>query len=167
MRGCVCAHAHNKKIIMSIFKQKPYKTVEVGGFVFNFYFKEKNVKKTYLDILTVSDIWSMRIAGGTYTYGYLLAAVEQGMTEQLHGFAAVQYITAMQTTQDQGLVNDITKAIKKWERRMKVKAEEAAKNFTDTDEQVSQAVMESLTQEHDSKQFKEDVKEALDELNKK
>ena len=73
---------------MSIFKQKPYKTVEVGGFVFNFYFKEKNVKKTYLDILTVSDIWSMRIAGGTYTYGYLLAAVEQGMTEQLHGFAA-------------------------------------------------------------------------------
>lgn len=152
---------------MSIFKQKPYKTVEVGGFVFNFYFKEKNVKKTYLDILTVSDIWSMRIAGGTYTYGYLLAAVEQGMTEQLRGFAAVQYITAMQTTQDQGLVNDITKAIKKWERRMKVKAEEAAKNVTDTDEQVSQAVMESLTQEHDSKQFKEDVKEALDELNKK
>lgn len=152
---------------MSIFKQKPYKTVEVGGFVFNFYFKENNVKKTYLDILTVSDIWSMRIAGGTYTYGYLLAAVEQGMTEQLHGFAAVQYITAMQTTQDQGLVNDITKAIKKWERRMKVKAEEAAKNVTDTDEQVSQAVMESLTQEHDSKQFKEDVKEALDELNKK
>lgn len=152
---------------MSIFKQKPYKTVEFGGFVFNFYFKEKNVKKTYLDILTVSDIWSMRIAGGTYTYGYLLAAVEQGMTEQLHGFAAVQYITAMQTTQDQGLVNDITKAIKKWERRMKVKAEEAAKNVTDTDEQVSQAVMESLTQEHDSKQFKEDVKEALDELNKK
>ena len=50
---------------------------------------------------------------------------------------------------------------------MKVKAEEAAKNVTDTDEQVSQAVMESLTQEHDSKQFKEDVKEALDELNKK
>ena len=77
---------------MSIFKQKPYKTVDV---------KESTVKKTYVDSRTVSDSWSMRIAGGTYTYGYLLAAVEQGMTEQLHGFAAVQYITAMQTTQDQ------------------------------------------------------------------
>lgn len=148
---------------MNIFKSKPLQSVECGGFLVEFYYKEGNLKGTYMDISTVSGVWSMRIMGNTFTYGYLLEAANQGLTEQIHGYAATLYILSQQITQDQGLVNDITKSINKWQRRMDKKAESEAKKHTETDEQISQAVMESLISGHDSEQFKEDVRTILKE----
>lgn len=148
---------------MSIFKQKPLKTVECGGFIVKFYYKEGNLNCTYMDISTISRVWSMRIAGNTYTYGYLLEASNQGLTEQIHGYAAMLYILSQQMTQDQGLVDDITRVINKWQRRMDKKAEQDANKITETDEQVSQAVMQSVVFGHDSKQFKKEVKKILGE----
>lgn len=132
---------------MSIFKQKPLKTVECGGFIINFYYKEGDLKRTYMEIKTVSDFWSMRISGNTHAYGYLLAAVQQEMTEQIHGYAAMLYVTSQQLTQDKGFSDDITKSITKWQRRMDKKAETAAKNVTKTEEQISQSLMEDIVSE--------------------
>lgn len=151
---------------MSIFKQKPLKTVECGGFIVDFYYKEGDLKRTYMEIKTVSDVWSMRISGNTHAYGYLLAAVQQEMTEQIHGYAAMLYVTSQQLTQDKGFVDDITKSITKWQRRMDKKADTAAKNVTETEEQISQSVMESVLKPHDSNQFKTEVKKALSIINK-
>lgn len=127
---------------MGIFKQKPMKTVECGGFIVDFYYKEDDFKHTYMEIGTVSGVWSMRIAGNTHAYGYLLAAAQQDVMEQLHGYAAMLYVTSHQLTQDQGFVDDITKSIIKWQRRMNKKAESAAKNVKDFEEVASQAFME-------------------------
>jgi len=140
-------------------------SVKCGGFLVEFYYKEGNLKGTYMDISTTSGVWSMRIAGNTYTYGYLLEAANQGLTEQIHGYAAMLYILSQQMTQDQGLVDDITRSINKWQRRMDKKAEAEAKKLTKTDDQISQAVMESLISGHDSEQFKEDVRTILKEQN--
>lgn len=131
---------------MSIFKQKPIKTVECGGFIINFYYKEGDFKRTYMEIKTLSNVWSMRIAGNTHAYGYLLAAAQQEMTEQIHGYAAMLYVTSQQLTQDQGFVDDITKSIRKWQRRMYKKAETAAKNVKDFEEVASQAFMEEAAE---------------------
>lgn len=150
---------------MNIFKSKPLQSVECGGFLVEFYYKEGKLKGTYMDISTASGVWSMRIMGNTFTYGYLLEAANQGLTEQIHGYAATLYILSQQITSDQGLVDDITRSINKWQRRMDKKAESEAKKHTETDEKISQAVMESLISDHDSEQFKEDVRTILKEQN--
>lgn len=150
---------------MNIFKSKPLQSVKCGGFLVEFYYKEGNLKGTYMDISTASGVWSMRIMGNTFTYGYLLEAANQGLTEQIHGYAVTLYILSQQITRDQGLVDDITRSINKWQRRMDKKAEAEAKKHTETDEQISQAVMESFISGHDSEQFKEDVRTILKEQN--
>ncbi|WP_290101144.1 hypothetical protein [Duncaniella muris] len=129
---------------MSLLKAKPYKTVECGGFIANFYYKEGNWGKTYLEITTVSGVWSMRIAGNTHAYGYLLEAANQEKVEQIHGYAAMLFILSQQFTQDQGLTDDVVRGINKWQKRMDTKAQEAAKNVSAAEEVASQAVMEDV-----------------------
>lgn len=129
---------------MDILKVKPYKAVECGGFIANFYYKEGNWAKTYLEITTVSGVWSMRIAGNTHPYGYLLEAANQEKFEQIHGYAAMLFILSQQFTQDQGLTDDVVRGINKWQKRMDAKAKEAAKNVSDTEETASQAFMEEV-----------------------
>lgn len=129
---------------MNILKAKPYKTVECGGFIANFYYKEGNLARTYLEITTVSGIWSMRIAGNTYPYGYLLEAARQKKTEQIHGYAAMLFILSQQFVQDQGLTNDVVRGINKWQKRIDKKAQEAAKGVSDAEEIASQAFMEEV-----------------------
>lgn len=129
---------------MDILKTKPYKTVECGGFIANFYYKEGDLKKTYLEITTVSGVWSMRIAGNTHPYGYLLEAANQEKVEQIHGYAAMLFILSQQFTQDQGLIDDVVRGINKWQKRMDAKAREAAKNVSDAEETASHAFMEEV-----------------------
>lgn len=131
---------------MITFKRNPLKTVECGGFIVSFYYKEGDLERTYMEITTLSNVWSMRMSGSTHAYGYLLAAAQQDMTEQIHGYAAMLYVTSQQLTQDQGFVDDITKSITKWQRRMDKKAESAAKNVKDFEEVASQAIMEQAVE---------------------
>lgn len=112
---------------MGFFKTKPYFSVKAGEFQFDFYYKEGKADKCYLDITTESKIFSLRIGGNTHTYGYLLAAAQQGKIEQLHGYAVTLFIPAMTITQDQGLCDDVQKSIAKWQKR-KEKAAESGKN---------------------------------------
>lgn len=126
----------------NIFKRKPYKAVECGGFIINFFYKEGDLRRTYMEIKTISDVWSIRIAGNTHTYGYLLTAADKGLTEQIHGYAAMLYILSQQITQDQGLVDDVTKAVKKWQIRMDKKAESISNSVSPFEDMATQVFME-------------------------
>ena len=84
---------------------------EKGGFKWTF-------RKYCLDIRTVSGNWKVRIVAGDHPYGYLLAGVQQGSEENIHGYAATVYELSMLLTRDQGLVNDIQKAVKKYDARL-------------------------------------------------
>ncbi|MBD5367276.1 MAG: hypothetical protein HDR82_09835 [Bacteroides sp.] len=157
---------------MSIFKNKPIERVEVGGFVAEWYFKGNNIKESYLEISTVSGIWSMRVDARCNAYGYLLESARQGKVENIHGYAALLYITAQQLTQEQGFCDDITRSVQKWQRRMEKKAEKAAKAVTEHEELASQAIMEDVAAYADAtpgkrkqmrKQWKEDAREVLRE----
>jgi len=150
-------------------KQKPYLTKEAGQFKFEFFYSEGNLRGTYLRISTPSGIYEMRIAGNTHAYGYLLAAAKQDRTDQLQGYAVTLFIPAMELTQDQGLCNDIQKAIVKWQKRKEKEAESAAKAVTDEQEQASQAFMEDLASEQglskkELKAKREADKEAMREV---
>ncbi len=113
-----------------VSKLKPKYLIEIGGFILSFYFKENDIKNTFLQIDTVSGIWSMRIDGRTHPFGYLYAAASQGNETQLHGYAALMYRTAMALTQSQEFVNGLTKEINKLDRYIMKEAEKAAKSVS-------------------------------------
>lgn len=126
---------------MGIFKNKPYKSVKVGEFQFDFYYKEGKADKCYLDITTPSKIFSLRIGGNTHAYGYLLAAAQQDKVEQLQGYALTLLISAMELTQDQGLTDEIQKAITKWHRRKEKVTESAAKSIPNAQNMADEQFM--------------------------
>lgn len=126
---------------MIIFKKKPYKTIDAGEFHFNFYYKEGVIKDTYLTITTDSGIFEMKIGGNTFAYGYLLAALEQGMVEQLHGYAVMVYLTSMQLPAEERFCGDIKGAILSWQKRKMKEGEKASKEVTEEREIADDALM--------------------------
>lgn len=150
-------------------KQKPYLTKEAGQFKFEFFYSEGNLRGTYLRISTPSGIYELRIAGNTHAYGYLLAAAKQDSTDQLQGYAVTLFIPAMGLTQDQGLCNDIQKAIMKWQKRQMKRAENEAAKIDDATEIASQSLMEDIASEQgmskkELKAKREADKEAMREV---
>ena len=132
---------------IKIKQRKPYLVKEVGEWKFTFHYKEGSIEKTFLSITTTSGIYSMHIGGNTHAYGYLLAAAKQGLDNQLAGYATTLYIPAIGITQDQGLCNDVQKAISKWMKRKKAEAKSAAKTVTPEQDMASAALMEDIASE--------------------
>lgn len=152
---------------MSILKnkhQEPYLVKEVGEWKFTFHYKEGNIKRTFLSITSTSGLFNCRIGGNCHAFGYLLAAATQNRLDQLKGYAVTLYIPAMGMTQDQGLCNDVQKAINKWMKRKETEAKNAAKAVTETEETASQAFMESAIKR--SKMSRKEVKKEREELKK-
>lgn len=128
-------------------QRKPYLVKEVGEWKFTFHYKEGSIERTFLSITSTSGIYSMHIGGNTHAYGYLLAAAKQGLDNQLAGYATTLYIPAMGITQDQGLCNDVQKAISKWMKRKEAEAKSAAKAVTPEQDMASAALIEDIVSE--------------------
>lgn len=132
---------------MKLKQRKPYLVKEVGEWKFTFHYKEGSIERTFLSITSTSGIYSMHIGGNTHAYGYLLAAAKQGLDNQLAGYATTLYIPAMGITQDQGLCNDVQKAISKWMKRKEAEAKSAAKAVPPEQDMASAALMEDIASE--------------------
>lgn len=132
---------------IKIKQRKPYLVKEVGEWKFTFHYKEGSIERTFLSITSTSGIYSMHIGGNTHAFGYLLAAAKQGLDNQLAGYATTLYIPAMGITQDQGLCNDVQKAISKWMKRKEAEGAEKAKAVTDSEEMASQVFVEDIVSE--------------------
>ena len=128
-------------------QRKPYLVKEVGEWKFTFHYKEGSIEQTFLSITSTSGIMSLFLGGNTHAYGYLLAAAKQGLDNQLAGYATTLYIPAMGITQDQGLCNDVQKAISKWMKRKEAEAKSAAKAVTPEQDMASAALMEDIASE--------------------
>ena len=109
---------------------------EHGGFKWRF-------RRFTLEISTVSDTWRARWTAAEHPYGYLLAGSGD---ENIEGFAQTMYEVGMLLTTDQGFVNDIQKALKKYSSRLEKKA---AKDIVeDETEEKSALEAEKQVQEH-------------------
>lgn len=155
----------------NIFKRKkaiPVQHVEVGGFIVNFFFKENSVVDSYMEIRTISDNWRMRLDARHTMYGYLLTAAQQGLTQQIHGYCVQLYIMA--TALDQGLINDIHKAIAKYMKRKDKEADSEAKKVTDAQIMADEALMNEAIErgktQGDKKAERKAAKESQEEIKK-
>ena len=162
-----------------MFKKKknksPYKSVRKGSFVFDFYYEEGVLEGTYLIISDATDRkngWSLRIPGNLNTYGYLLScALSEGeeivdAESNLTGFPLIMYIISSEMFKSQKFVDDIVTTVSSYTDRLLYESEKKAAEVTEDDEAVSQYVMESLIQPHDSEEFKASVRDVLKEIGK-
>ena len=163
-----------------MFKKKkkdkvPYKSVTKGSFVFDFYYEEGVLEGTYLVISDATDRksgWSLRIPGNLNTYGYLLTCALSECEEtvdaesNLTGFPLIMYIISSEMFKSQKFVDDIVSTVSSYTDRLLSDAKEKASAVTDEDEAVSQYVIESLIQPHDSEDFKASVRDVLKEVGK-
>lgn len=81
---------------------------ESGGFKWCF-------RRLDVTIETLSGNFKVRFTADKDPYGYLLAGKDD---TNIHGFAATMYEVGKLLTTDQGFVNDIQKAISKYEKRL-------------------------------------------------
>jgi len=132
---------------------------ESGGFKWTF-------RRFWLDIETVSGNFKARFMAAEHPYGYLMAGPDDS---NIAGFAATVYEVGMLLTTDQGFVNDVQKALKKYSARLEKKAkvvedeteEKAALEFEkQVQERVEMPKRERRKAERESdKRFKEAVKD--------
>ena len=75
--------------IGDLFRRTPYKSIEFrdGLIRVDFYFKPNSARHTYVLISTANNVFNLKLDGRLYAYGYLLAALEQGKTAQIEGYA--------------------------------------------------------------------------------
>lgn len=152
-------------------KLKPIKHVEVGAIEFDFYFKSDSAKCTYMEI-KYGEVATFRIDGRTHAYGYLLEAANQGLNEQLHGYAVILYMLATGLTKDQTLVDDTVEVLNAYRQRVEAEGEKAAAEVTEAQEAADQALMEEVVAEASMSEaereasreaFKEAVKNVIEE----
>ena len=81
---------------------------EAGAFKYVF-------RRFTLDIQTISSNFKARFTAAEHPYAYLLASKDDS---QVHGYCQMIYTVAMLLTTDQGFVDDINKAIQKYDKRL-------------------------------------------------
>ena len=81
---------------------------EHGGFKWRF-------RRFWLDVRTLSGNFKARFTAAEHPYGYLLAGEGDSNIE---GFCQMLYTVGMLLTTDQGFVDDVQKALRKYERRL-------------------------------------------------
>lgn len=119
-----------------------------------------------MEIKTVSGNFKMVTLGMLHPNASLYNHIENGVTSIPQWYCETMYIIATMLTTDSGFAQDINKAISKYSKRLDKQAESQAKNITEQDEQLSQAVVisniESLKMtKKQRKEYKKDLRNEL------
>lgn len=85
---------------------------EHGGFKWKF-------RRFWLEVETLSGNWKARWTAAEHPYAYLLASKDDS---QIEGFCQIVYSVGMLLTTEQGFVNDVVKALKKYDVRLQKSA---------------------------------------------
>lgn len=107
---------------------------EHGGFKWEF-------RRFWLEISTVSGNFKARFIADEHPYAYLLAGKEDN---NIIGFCQMIYMLGHMVTTDQGLVNDIQKAVQKYQKRL----EKSVEVVEDATEEKLALESEKAIQEH-------------------
>lgn len=154
--------------ISDLFRRTPYKSVEFkdGLIKVDFYFKPNSARHTYMLVSTNDDVLNFKIDGRMYAYGYLLAALEQGKTQQIEGYVMTVWQVMTGIVQEQGFCDDVQRAINKRIKRLIKQAESLAREHNEYKEALDTSVMEAIIDaSQDKRSKKARVKEMRELLN--
>ena len=154
--------------------KKPYLSYDLGGYQYDFYYSEGNIKDTYLEVTEKSmRMWSIRIPGNTDIFGMLLyCAMElskgsgEGSSESviLERYGMLMHLCSVATFVNKDFTDDFLNTVSRYINRLDEKSKENAENVTEEEEKASQYIMEAMVRPHDSEEFKAAVSEELDKM---
>ena len=154
--------------------KKPYLSYDLGGYQYDFYYSEGNIKDTYLEVTEKSmRMWSIRIPGNTDIFGMLLyCAMElskgsgEGSSESviLERYGMLMHLCSVATFVNKDFTDDFLNTVSRYINRLDEKSKENAENVTEEEEKASQYIMEAMVRPHDSEDFKAAVSEELDKM---
>lgn len=128
-------------------KNAPKHHIEIanGAVIVDFYVNEKNIKKCYMRMYARNGAFDYKI-GACHTYGYLMAAINQGNTRELEAFCILLWRMTQECYQDETLAKDLVTCFNARDERLMKQAEKNAAAVTDSDEMASAAFMESVVE---------------------
>lgn len=128
-------------------KNAPKHHIEIanGAVIVDFYVNEKDIKKCYMRMYARNGAFDYKI-GACHTYGYLMAAVNQGNTRELEAFCILLWRMTQECYQDETLAKDLVTCFNARDERLMKRAEKNAAAVTDSEEMASQAFMESVVE---------------------
>lgn len=116
-----------------------------GAVVVDFYVNEKDIKKCYMRMYARNGAFDYKI-GACHTYGYLMAAINQGNTRELEAFCILLWRMTQECYQDETLAKDLVTCFNARDERLIKQAEKNAAAVTPEAEQGAQAFMESVVE---------------------
>lgn len=117
-----------------------------GAVIVDFYVNEKDIKKCYMRMYARNGAFDYKI-GACHTYGYLMAAINQGNTRELEAFCILLWRMTQECYQDETLAKDLVTCFNARDERLMKQGAEKAKAVTDSEEMASQAFMEDIASE--------------------
>lgn len=147
-------------------KQKPIKTVNVGAFQVDFFFQQDSIAGSYMEIRTESRNFAMKIDARNEIYGYLLAAAQQGLNEQIHGYCVTMYVIATGMSKDQEFVNEVQRVVVGFMDRQQAKAKEEAEKVTPEQIAGDEVLMQEAIERGELRGDKKAEKKAREESQK-
>lgn len=129
-------------------KNTPKHHIEIanGAVIVDFYVNEKDIKKCYMRMYARNGAFDYKI-GACHTYGYLMAAINQGNTRELEAFCILLWRMTQECYQDETLAKDLVTCFNARDERLMKQGAEKAKAVTDAQEQGAQAFMEDIASE--------------------
>lgn len=126
-------------------KNAPKHHIEIakGAVIVDFYVNEKDIKKCYMRMYARNGAFDYKI-GACHTYGYLMAAVNQGNIRELEAFCILLWRMTQECYQDGTLAKDLVTCFNARDERLMKQAEKNASAVTDSEEMASAAFMESV-----------------------
>lgn len=126
-------------------KNAPKHHIEIanGAVIVDFYVNEKDIKKCYMRMYARNGAFDYKI-GACHTYGYLMAAINQGNTRELEAFCILLWRMTQECYQDETLAKDLVTCFNARDERLMKQVEKNAAAVTDSEEMASAAFMESV-----------------------
>ena len=119
------------------FRNPVIRKGETGGFKWEF-------RRFWMEVETLSGNFKAKFMADAHPYAYLLAS---NGDENIHGFCQTVYMLSKTLTTDQGLVDDVSKAFAKYDKRIQKKAasevvddETEEKIALETEKQIQEVV---------------------------
>lgn len=117
-----------------------------GAVIVDFYVNEKDIKKCYIRMYARNGAFDYKI-GACHTFGYLMAAINQGNTRELEAFCILLWRMTQECYQDETLAKDLVTCFNARDERLMKQAEKEAAAVTDSEEMASAAFMEDIASE--------------------
>ena len=143
----------------------PYRVIELDTITLKIYYKEGVLSRCYAVIENSTKDFYLRFAGNTNEFGFLLYLAVKEDYETIKNYLGLSRFCLSSLANDDKTTKEIIKIYNKWHKDIEKQAIKKAKSVTAEEEAKNQSIMQAISTPFDSKDFKEEVKKVLKEIN--